>query len=82
MACVFRSGVYTDKSCDGRPSNHCVNIVGYGSHIGIKYWILRNSWGTNWGMEGYMFIQRGVNLCGIEKYVNYVVAQHDYNKES
>jgi C1A family cysteine protease len=49
---------------------HAVLIVGYGTDIigGIPtdYWLVRNSWGSDWGISGYFKIQRGVNKCGIE----------------
>lgn len=43
-------------------------MVGYGkdSATGINYWIIRNSWGTSWGINGYMLIRRGSNTCGVE----------------
>jgi C1A family cysteine protease len=47
---------------------HAVAIVGYGIENGVKYWIVCNSWSSNWGEDGYFRIQRGVNKCGIEQY--------------
>lgn len=60
--------------CDGR-INHAVNIVGYGTdeETGLDYWIARNSWGRAWGMDGYFYIQRGINLCYIESYAAIVI---------
>ena len=52
--------------------DHAVVIVGYGTYNytgkNIKYWIARNSWGDDWGENGYFRIIRGENECGIEKY--------------
>lgn len=45
---------------------HACEIVGWGSEGGIDYWIVKNSWGEDWGREGYFYIQRGVNMCEIE----------------
>ena len=56
--------------------NHAVVAVGLGTQIiysnnnnnnqkDVPYYILRNSWGVNWGMEGHFWMKRGENLCGI-----------------
>jgi hypothetical protein len=64
------SGLYSSNSCNFRP-NHAVVIVGYGvdSATGKKFWKVRNSWGTTWGNNGYILMERGVNMCYIEKYL-------------
>ena len=48
--------------------NHLVNVVGYGTDSATKsdYWIVRNSWGTDRGLNGYWLVKAGVNMCGIE----------------
>lgn len=67
------SGVYDDAACPSTGSNHAVNLVGYGTDSsGNPYWIVRNSWKTWWGQQGYFFIKRGVNRCNIEKRAAYV----------
>lgn len=46
--------------------DHDVEIVGYGTLDGVDVWIGRNSWGTQWGMDGWFFLCRGRNNLGIE----------------
>lgn len=45
---------------------HSVVTVGYGEENGVKYWTLRNSWGTEWGENGFIRVLRGVNECNVE----------------
>lgn len=60
---AYKSGIYedTNTACDADPcyyaqTNHAVALVGWGEQNGKGYWILRNSWGTEWGELGYMRI--------------------------
>jgi hypothetical protein len=57
---------------------HAVEILGWGieKKTGIKYWIIKNSWGTEWGQNGYFKMVRGENNCEIEE--NIISAVPDY----
>ena len=72
----YSGGILTDASC-GTKLDHAVEIVGYGVDNGIKYWNVRNSWGTSWGEGGYVRIARSdstndAGVCGIEMEPSYI----------
>ncbi|XP_055970609.1 dipeptidyl peptidase 1 [Sorex fumeus] len=69
----YRKGVYQhtglrDPFNPFELTNHAVLLVGYGTdpHTGLDYWIVKNSWGTAWGEDGYFRIRRGNDECAIE----------------
>lgn len=67
--------MYDDVACDKLDVNHGVVIVGYGKfNRTIQHWIVRNTWGSGWGMNGYILMERGVNKCSIETYPAFVVS--------
>jgi len=65
----YAGGVISDASC-GTDLDHSVSIVGYGTLLQQhEYWIVKNSWGESWGINGYLYILRGVGECGLNLYV-------------
>jgi len=69
----YKGGVYhytglTDKFNPLELTNHAVTLVGYGVDdvTGEKFWTVKNSWGTQWGEDGFFRIRRGNDECAIE----------------
>ena len=44
-----------------------------GVQEGTKYWVIKNSWGTEWGEDGYYRIERGSDHCGVSNMVQHSV---------
>ena len=75
---LYKKGIYSDPDC-GDDLDHGVLVVGYGydSSYDMKYWIIKNSWGTHWGEDGYMRMAKDINStegqCGIAMDASYPV---------
>ncbi|KAL6130476.1 hypothetical protein ACLB2K_068855 [Fragaria x ananassa] len=73
---LYSSGIFSGLLC-GKSLDHGVTAVGYGEENGLKYWIVKNSWGTNWGESGYIRITRDYidkeGACGIAMMSSYPV---------
>ena len=61
----YTGGIYCDETGDMNIV-HDISVVGYGEENGQKYWLVRNSWGTHWGEEGFFRVCRGTNNIAIE----------------
>lgn len=79
----YSSGVLSEASClqdslNPTPLDHAVVAVGYGTDAesGLDYYLVRNSWGSAWGEEGYVRLERTMNggkgTCGMLKLSNWV----------
>jgi C1A family cysteine protease len=63
----YTSGIIS--SC-GMSVDHCVQVVGVDTESG--FWKVRNSWGTSWGDNGYIYLATGKNMCNIASEPTYV----------
>jgi cathepsin F/cysteine peptidase B len=63
----YKGGVVTSSTCknSGVKLDHAIQLVGFNEDAEVPYWIVRNSWNTNWGNEGYIYLKMGENTCGI-----------------
>jgi|TARA_B110000093_G_scaffold183404_2_gene234421 C1A family cysteine protease len=74
---LYTGGIITASSC-GTDLDHGVLVVGYGSERDTDYWIVKNSWSTSWGEEGYVRIEKSDStttkgVCGIAMQASYPV---------
>lgn len=72
----FILGVYYDNDCiEDLTLSHSVLVIGYDLDHRTEedYWIIKNSWGKDWGMDGYMYFVRNTNNCGIAAFALYPV---------
>jgi len=60
----YRGGVMKSTQC-GRGIDHCVQLVGYDASANPPYWLVRNSWGTGWGEQGYIKLEMWKDTCAM-----------------
>jgi len=74
---LYTGGVYSADNCGTTTDdvNHAVLAVGYGTDwiTGVPYWTVKNSWGADWGIDGYFYIERGVNMCALAACASYPI---------
>jgi len=62
----YNTGVYYEAACSSSQLDHGVLAIGYGTEGTADYWLVKNSWGTNWGQAGFINMSRNRNNnCGI-----------------
>jgi len=72
----YQSGIFDDPSCrvdEIDELNHAVLIVGFDKSGPEPFWIVKNSWSTGWGEEGFIKMKMGVNICGINKAASFPI---------
>ena len=62
----YQGGIITE--CEGEQLNHGVLLVGYNTSGSVPYWVIKNSWGTDWGEDGFVRVRKGTNECLITEY--------------
>jgi len=65
----YKSGVYQHTS-GSYLGGHAVKVIGWGTEDGTDYWLVANSWNTDWGDNGFFKIKRGTDECGFESSLN------------
>ncbi|CAL8102245.1 unnamed protein product [Orchesella dallaii] len=70
----YANGVYYEPKCKNTEDglDHAVLAVGYGTILGEKYWLVKNSWSTYWGNDGYVLMAQRDNNCGVATSPTYV----------
>ncbi|MEQ2267313.1 hypothetical protein XENORESO_004298, partial [Xenotaenia resolanae] len=68
--------IYYEQFCSSSKLNHGVLVVGYGFQTSLSsvsnYWIVKNSWSTSWGNNGYIYMAKDRNNnCGIASVASY-----------
>ncbi|MCO5576332.1 hypothetical protein L7F22_030141 [Adiantum nelumboides] len=83
---LYAGGIFNSCSDARSDIDHAVLVVGYGSEGGKDYWIVKNSWTEEWGLDGYVHIERTSGnrrgVCGIHALPSYpVVGTTDDDEE-
>ena len=66
---AYSKGIYQLTVNESYGGGHAVEIIGWGTEGGVDYWTVQNTYGTQWGEDGYFRIRRGTNEIGIEQEV-------------
>jgi hypothetical protein len=80
----YTGGVLTSAACGSMASDdqdHCVMAVGFNATAPTPYWIVRNSWATTWGDQGYIYLEMAKNTCGLADDVTIPEVKVDLSEE-
>jgi cathepsin F len=69
----YSGGVMTKDQC-GTYVDHCTQLIGYDTTQSTPFWIVRNSWGTDWGISGIINLEMGKDACLVADYVTTAVS--------
>ena len=71
----YSHGVYYEDQCLNTPDglDHAVLAVGYGTIGKDEYWLVKNSWSTYWGDDGYVLMSQNDNNCGVATAPTFVI---------
>jgi hypothetical protein len=72
----YRGGVMTREACGGITNDdmdHAAQLVGFNRTAPVPYWIVRNTWNTQWGENGYIYLEMANNTCGLANFASYPV---------
>lgn len=76
----YTGGIFTDESWP-TGINHDVSVVGFGVEDGVKFWNVRNSWGSSWGESGFFRVVRGVNNIMIEEDCSWATPRDSWSEQ-
>ncbi|XP_074594347.1 cathepsin L-like peptidase [Brevipalpus obovatus] len=68
---LYKSGILSAACPDPAEIDHGVAAVGYGTEDGVDFWIIKNSWGKDWGEQGYVRFIKGQDFCGVADWASY-----------
>ncbi|ETE69319.1 Digestive cysteine proteinase 2, partial [Ophiophagus hannah] len=71
----YSNGIYYEPNCGNTTMelDHAVLAVGYGDLQGEPYWLIKNSWSTYWGNDGYILMSMKENNCGVTSSATYPI---------
>ena len=71
----YSEGIFTSDTCSETSLDHAVTVVGYGkTSNGTSFYIIKNSWNTDWGVDGYMYFNADIHdMCGIAQDACYAI---------